>query len=132
MALHSFQLGTPRKRNQGLRIGTVRFLPRGVRAKDYARFDYFDVWLPTLAPSATLMASIRGKHPLAPQQWERFKSRYEAEMRRNTTSRQTIRVLGLLSKRAAVSIGCFCSDESFCHRSVLFSLLEKAAKGRFK
>lgn len=130
MALHKYQIGTPRRRNEGLRIGTVRFLPRGVQAKDYARLDYFDVWLPSLAPSAALMHSVRTLPPTA-QRWKRFADRYEAEMRRNTDSRQAIRVLGMLSTRTAIAIGCYCADESRCHRSLLFPLLRLAAKGGF-
>ncbi|MNC96722.1 hypothetical protein D3C83_141720 [compost metagenome] len=41
-------------------------------------------------------------------------------------SARTIEVLALLSREADFSVGCYCEDESRCHRSVLRELLAEA------
>ena len=118
------QLGTPRAKGEGLRLGTVRRPPRGVKTRDYARLDYYDAWLPELAPSAALIASSRSK-PLTDARWAQFARRYRAEMHRPPAQR----LLGLLAAPSAqtnLSVGCYCEDESRCHRSVLRELLEEA------
>ena len=123
----TFRIGTPRNSTEGLRIGTVRFLPRGVKKEDYARLDYFDVWFPLLAPSTELLkwlktADWRGDKV----RWSKFKERYVSEMKK-TDARQGIKLLAELSKSTPLSIGCYCEDESFCHRSILRELIQKAA-----
>ena len=55
MPLRVVRLGTPRHSGEGLRLGTVRRPPRGVKKEDYSRRDYFDIWLPELAPGAPLV-----------------------------------------------------------------------------
>src|SRR5687767_4854711 len=121
--LRTVRIATPRERNEGLRIGTVRFLPRGVSKKDYARLDYFDVWLPTLAPSADLLRTLK-QGSLATRT---FFARYRAEMK-HTDARQTIELLARLALRTPISIACYCEDETRCHRSVLFTLIRQAAR----
>lgn len=121
LQLRAVQLGAPRDPDEGLRIGTVRYLPRGVRKQDYARQDFFDVWLPTLAPSRELLAQV--KHEGLPV--SRFFARYRSEMS-ETEPRQTIELLAEMAKRTPISVGCYCEDESQCHRSVLAELIRQA------
>lgn|SRR5262249_32640503 len=127
MKLSTYQAGSPRKRGEGLRIGTVRFLPRGVRKKDYAKLDFFDVWLPILAPSRKLLGWLRGQE-LTPKISKQFFDRYKRELQSNTDARQVIQMLAELSKRTPLSIGCYCEDESQCHRHVLFKVIQEAVK----
>jgi uncharacterized protein YeaO (DUF488 family) len=127
VAVRVVRLGTPRLRGEGLRLGTVRRLPRGVRKADYAKRDYFDLWLPELAPSAKLF-SFAIKEALTSQRWRRFAAAYRREMAQPAPQR-LLAVLAALSRDASFSVGCYCEDESRCHRSVLRSLLaEHGAK----
>jgi uncharacterized protein YeaO (DUF488 family) len=129
LKLKLFQVGSPRRRGEGLRLGTVRFLPRGVFKKDYARLDYFDVWLPALAPSQKL---VRWAHDRDignnPADWRAFTQRYEREILGNTDSRQTLALVAPMAQRTPIAIGCYCAEEKRCHRSVLKRLIERAAK----
>ena len=111
------RLGTPRAKGEGLRLGTVRRPPRGVKKTDYARRDYYDVWLPDLAPSPKAIA-------LAHQDWKRFTSAYEREMKAPAAQR-LLGVLAALSRQTDFSVGCYCEDEQRCHRSILRRLLEQ-------
>ena len=124
MAVRTFRLGSPRTRGEGLRLGTVRFLPRGVRSEDYARLDLFDVWLPTLAPSPETMKAFRAGER-TPRDWKRFVAAYTVEMAK-TDARQVILVLAALSRTARFGVGCFCEEEARCHRSILIGLLAAA------
>jgi uncharacterized protein YeaO (DUF488 family) len=125
--LGTFRAGTPRKPREGLRVGTVRFLPRGVKKEDYARSDYFDIWFPLLAPSAELIKWFRsGEWRGDTARWSKFRQRYVSEMNK-TDPRQAINLLAELAKSSPISIGCYCEDESFCHRSILRELIHKAA-----
>ena len=109
-------------------MGTVRFLPRGVRKEDCARLNYFDVWFPLLAPSAELFKSLKtGKWSSEQVRWSKFRERYTAEMNK-THARQAIKLLAELSKATPLSIGCYCENESACHRSILRELIERAAQ----
>jgi uncharacterized protein YeaO (DUF488 family) len=124
MNLRTFRVGSPRKPGEGLRVGTVRFLPRGVKKEDYARLDYFDVWFPLLAPSAELLKWLKTRDwPDEKVRWSKFKQRYVVEMNK-TDARQAIKLLAHLSGPAPLSIGCYCEDESACHRSILRELIE--------
>ena len=125
MALRIVRLGTPRARDEGLRIGTVRRPPRGVKKDDYARRDYYDVWLPELAPAAALVAWAQSK-PWTEARWSAFARKYRAEMREPGAQR-LLALLAALSKHTNISVGCYCEDESRCHRSVLRELLAEAA-----
>jgi uncharacterized protein YeaO (DUF488 family) len=123
MSLRVVRLGTPREAGEGLRIGTVRRPPRGVPKSDYARLDYYDSWLPNLAPSAELMAWIKAEE-ITPARWKEFSRRYHAEMAR-PEAEHLIATLAALSKQANFSVGCYCEDKSRCHRSLLRGLLER-------
>jgi len=121
MAIRIVRLGTPRYPAEGLRLGTVRRPPQGVSKADYSRRDYFDMWLPDLAPSAALLTWARSK-PLTERHWQLFVRRYRGEMAR-PPARRLIVLLAALSAEADFSVGCFCHDELRCHRSVLRELL---------
>ena len=118
------RLGTPRTTHEGLRLGTVRRPPRGVRKSDYARLDYYDLWLPDLAPSAPLVSWALSK-PWTDARWAQYARRYRAEMRAPAAQR-LIALLAALSRQTDVSVGCYCADEARCHRSLLGALLEDA------
>jgi uncharacterized protein YeaO (DUF488 family) len=122
------RLGTPRAEGEGLRIGTVRRPPRGVPKKDFARRDFYDVWFPLLAPSLATMKMGLGAKSKA--DWRRFARKYTSEMAKPDASR-AIELLAALSKSSNFSVGCYCEDESRCHRSLLRALLrEKGAELR--
>jgi uncharacterized protein YeaO (DUF488 family) len=127
MRLHiqTTQAGSPRQRGEGLRIGAVRFLPRGVRKKDYARKNYFDVWLPSLAPSRPLLRRFLKSGMLVTT----FFRQYRKEME-NTEPRQVIKLLAKIAKRTPIAICCYCEDEQRCHRSVLIELIRKVNQSR--
>jgi uncharacterized protein YeaO (DUF488 family) len=127
MGIRTYQIGTHRKRGEGLRVGAVRFLPRGVKKQDYARLSLFDVWLPVLAPSRRLLRWAKGKSWNARTR-QTFFARYAREMEANTDSRQVIRFVAKASLRTPISVGCYCADETRCHRSVLLKLIRKARK----
>ena len=124
MPFRAVRLGSARQRGEGIRLGTVRHPPRGVRKADYARGDHFDLWLPELAPSAALLSWIRAK-PITPARWVVFARRYRREMAQPPASR-IIALLASLSRDASFSIGCYCADPSRCHRTVLAEVLSEA------
>jgi uncharacterized protein YeaO (DUF488 family) len=116
------RLGSDRFSGEGLRIGTVRRPPRGVPKSDYSSRNFYDVWLPTLAPSAETVKLAQNAQTKA--DWARFMKRYRAEMGR-PENRATLDLLAALSHHADFSVGCYCADESRCHRSVLRALLRE-------
>jgi uncharacterized protein YeaO (DUF488 family) len=121
MSIRVVQLGSPRKKGEGLRLGTVRWPPRGVPKSDYAKRDFYDVWLPILSPSPELV-----KKALAAQdakQWSAFRRRFRIEMNQ-PDARRTLDLLAALSHHANFSFGCYCQDEKRCHRAVLRELLK--------
>jgi uncharacterized protein YeaO (DUF488 family) len=120
MTLRIVRLGTPRLPQEGTRIGAVRRPPRGVRKERHAADDWFDVWYPDLAPSAELLS--QGKAALTAEAWSAFVRSFRAEIS-EPTPRRTLDLLAALSRDAHFSIGCYCEDESRCHRSVLRELL---------
>jgi uncharacterized protein YeaO (DUF488 family) len=124
MAIRVVRLGTARGRGEGLRLGTVRRPPRGVAKADYARRDFFDAWLPELAPSAPLV-SWATSEPWSDARWRRFARDYRREMSR-PPARHVIAALAALSRRANFSVGCYCEDDERCHRSLLRELLRTA------
>ena len=133
MPITAVQLGSPRLAGEGLRIGTVRRPPRGVRKSEYASRDYYDVWLPELAPSETLR-SWGMSRPWTGERWNAFARRYRAEMAAPAAAR-LLALLHALGKSASFSIGCYCEDQSRCHRSILLDLLTSgggATRGRKK
>ena len=124
MPIRVVQLGSSRAAGEGLRLGTVRRPPRGVKKEDFAKRDYFDLWLPDLAPSAPLFAFAKSA-PLTGQHWATYAKRYRAEMRAPAAER-LIALLAALSHSTSFSVGCYCGDESHCHRSLLRELLRDA------
>ena len=124
MAIRVVRLGTPRGRGEGLRIGTVRRPPRGVRKEDYGRRNFYDIWLPELAPSAPLVSWALSE-PWTPRRWTSYEKRYLREMSQ-PAARRLIALLAALSATSDFSIGCYCENESTCHRSILRRLLEQA------
>ena len=128
MAIRIVRLGTPRAPQEGLRIGTVRHPPRGVPKARFASEDWYDVWLPNLAPSAGLLKLAREARTDA--EWDGFLRGYRREMADPDRSR-VLDLLAALSRQANFSVGCYCADEGHCHRSVLRSLLaERGAEVR--
>lgn len=122
MAIRVVRLGTPRAENEGLRIGTVRRPPRGVPKGEFATRDFYDVWLPNLAPSEELLKA--GKAVDEARSWRAFARRYRSEMKRPEHGR-VLDLLAAMSHQANFSVGCYCENESRCHRSLLRELLRE-------
>jgi len=120
MTVRIVRLGSDRSPDEGLRIGTVRRPPRGVKKSEYASKNFYDVWLPTLAPSAGTVKLAQSAK--SEREWDRFMKRYRAEMA-TPESRATLDLLAALSHQTDFSVGCYCPEESRCHRSVLRALL---------
>jgi uncharacterized protein YeaO (DUF488 family) len=121
MTVRIVRLGSSRLPGEGLRIGTVRRPPRGVPAARFASDDWYDVWFPNLAPSLATMKLAQAAE--TDKQWAAFVRRFRAEMARPEASR-TLDLLAALSHSADLSVGCYCAEETHCHRSVLRALLE--------
>jgi uncharacterized protein YeaO (DUF488 family) len=123
MPLRIVRLGSARDPDEGVRFGTVRRPPRGVPRHRYASEDWYDVWLPNLAPSAALVKSAQhGSGDAAA--WKRFAARYRAEMARPENSR-VLDALAALSHQTNFSVGCYCEDPRRCHRSILRHILQQ-------
>jgi len=126
MAIRIVRLGSKRAPNEGLRIGTVRRPPRGVLKSRFSSGNWYDVWLPNLAPAPGTVKLGLGAE--TPRQWGAFVRRYHAEMATPDNSR-VLDLLAALSHGVNFSLGCYCEEESRCHRSVLRRLLlERGAK----
>jgi uncharacterized protein YeaO (DUF488 family) len=124
MAIRIVRLGTPRARGEGIRLGTVRRPPRGVRKEDYARRDFFDVWLPELAPSGPVVTWALSR-PWTDARWRLYTRRYLAQMRK-PPARHLVATLAALSRQTDFAIGCYCEDAARCHRTLLRDLLIEA------
>lgn len=122
MAIRIVQLGSPRAKNEGLRIGTVRRPPRGVPKTEFASRDFYDVWLPELAPSEELVKL--GQGAATEKDWIAFAKRYRTEMKRPEAER-LLTLLATLSLQTDLAVGCYCPDEMRCHRAVLRNLLKE-------
>lgn len=122
MPIRIVRLGTPRAGGEGLRLGTVRRPPRGVAKAEFASRDYYDVWLPNLAPSAELVAL--GLSADNAKDWAAFSRKYRSEMNQPDAS-HLLDTLAALSHQTSFAMGCYCEDESRCHRSLLRGLLEQ-------
>ena len=127
LKLSTFRIGDQPKRSQGLRIGTARLPPRGVPKSQWKSGGYFDVWLPTVAPSRKLLSWIKQRDINNPATRRAFFQRYERELLGNAEARQTLQLLAEIAQRTPISIGCFCPDESRCHRSRLRLIIERIA-----
>jgi uncharacterized protein YeaO (DUF488 family) len=114
------RLGSPRKPNEGVRLGTVRRPPRGVPKTQIAKRDFYDVWLPNLAPSPELLAF--GRRSTDERSWKTFERRFRAEMNKPDAAR-VLDLLAALSRQTHFSFGCYCENEERCHRSILKALL---------
>ena len=126
MALRVVRLGSPRTRTEGVRLGTVRRPPRGVPKSEHASRDFYDLWLPDLAPSEGLVKLAL--HAADERAWSTFVKRYRNEMKRPEAAR-LLALLAALSQSADFSVGCYCAEENRCHRSVLKALLlERGAR----
>jgi uncharacterized protein YeaO (DUF488 family) len=123
VAIRVIRLGTPRIKGEGTRIGTVRRPPRGVPKSEFASQNWYDVWYPNLAPSPDTMKLGLAAETL--KEWNAFTRKYRAEMATPENSR-SIELLAVLSRDSNFSVGCYCEDESHCHRSVLRELLAEA------
>ena len=124
MAIRVVRLGTSRAAGEGLRLGTVRRLPRGVKKEDYSRRDFFDAWMPELAPSAELVDYIM-ENPADKMRWKSFQAKYRREMAQ-PERRRLIEMLARLSAETSFAIGCYCEDPKRCHRSVLAAIFREA------
>ena len=127
LQLSTFRIGSPAKPGEGLRIGATRRPPRGVTKDRWVADGYFDVWLPALAPSAELLGELKKYDFDNPARRQAFFDRYERELLSNAESRQTVEFVAQIATRTPISIGCFCEDESRCHRSRLFKILKEHA-----
>ena len=122
MTIRVVRLGSPRERNEGLRIGTVRRPPRGVRKEDYASKNIYDVWFPNLSPSEALLKEASPLHD--EKSWKAFKRKFLAEMK-SPEAKRDLDLFAAFSHQTNFAIGCYCKDESRCHRSILRELLEQ-------
>jgi uncharacterized protein YeaO (DUF488 family) len=122
MAISIVRLGSSRKSGEGLRIGTVRRPPRGVPKAEFAKRNFYDVWLPNLSPSAELVASAQVAED--ERAWNQFKRAFRAEMAKPDASR-VLDLLAALSHQSDFSVGCYCENEAHCHRSVLREILSE-------
>jgi uncharacterized protein YeaO (DUF488 family) len=120
MAIRIVRLGTPRAKDEGLRLGTARRPPRGVRKENYAKENYFDVWFPDLAPSAPLVSWALSE-PWTDRRWAQYEKRYRREMAAPERQR-LLEVLARLSHQADFSVGCYCERGDRCHRAILRDL----------
>lgn len=127
LKLKTFQIGAPPKRGEGLRLGVTRRPPRGIPRARWQLDGFFDVWLPSVAPSADLLRRAKDLDFDDVSARQRFFRAYEREMQA-TEARQTIALLAALAMRTPIAIGCHCGDESRCHRSILRQLIEDAVK----
>lgn len=122
MTVHIVQLGSQRRSDEGLRLGTVRRPPRGVKKTQYAVRNFYDVWFPNLAPSEEL---LKASFPVEDdKQWRSFKRKFLAEMKRADASKD-LDLLAALSHHTNLAVGCYCADEDYCHRSILRELLTR-------
>lgn len=122
MAIRVVRLGSPRTSGEGLRLGTVRRPPRGVPKSEHASRDFYDVWLPDLAPSEDLVKEAL--HAPDDRAWRNFVRKYRAEMKRPGPARLLV-LLAALSQQTNFSVGCYCAEEARCHRSILRELLQE-------
>ena len=129
MSVRIVRLGTPRHREEGTRIGTVRRPPRGVPKAEFASGDWYDVWYPNLSPTPELvkraLAAQADLSAAGEKEWAAFTRGFRAEMKQPENAR-TIELLAVLSQQSNFSVGCYCENEARCHRSILRELLRDA------
>jgi uncharacterized protein YeaO (DUF488 family) len=128
LKITTYRVGSPRKRGEGLRIGTIREWPRGLKKQDQAE-EHFDLWFPLLSPSRKLRQWLNVD---LDKRWELFVERYKREMTRKTDSRQALILVAKMAEKMTVSVGCSCEDERYCHRSILLKLIRRAGTKKFQ
>ena len=117
------RIGDAKGRGEGVRLGTVRLLPRGVKKADYSRRNLFDVWLPEVSPTRELVAYAQAR-PWTDARWAAYEKRYLREMRR-PHAQHVIALLAKLGRQTNFSICCYCENPYRCHRSILGELLRE-------
>ena len=129
MAIRIVRLGSPRLEGEGVRLGTVRRPPRGVPKTEFAKRDFYDVWLPQLSPSLPLMKAAQAAQKSGDERdWQAFVRQFRKELA-TPDAAHALDLLSALSQQTDLAIGCYCEDEAHCHRSVLRALLsERGAK----
>ena len=133
LKIKSVQLGSTRQRGEGLRIGTVRRLPQRVAKADYAKDNWFDLWFPIVAPSKGLLEWFQDPERVdSSKHFKTFLAKYERELLKDSERRQALILLAEMAKKTPISIGCYCEDEKFCHRSTLLKLIKTAATAKFQ
>jgi uncharacterized protein YeaO (DUF488 family) len=106
-----------------LRIGTVRRPPRGVPKSDFAKRDFYDVWLPLLSPDQDLVkTALKAQHDHDEKAWAVFTRKFRAELKK-TEAAHVLDLLAALSHHTHLAVGCYCEDEAWCHRSILRAVL---------
>jgi uncharacterized protein YeaO (DUF488 family) len=123
LRVSTYRIGSPRRKGEGLRVGTVRLPARGVRKSEYAKRDLFDVWLPLVAPGRELLKSYNAGKKTSAQLFRAYK----AEMK-EPAARHTIELLAAIAREMPIAVGCYCEDESRCHRKVLIELIRAAGR----
>ena len=122
MSIRVVRLGSEREAHEGIRIGTARRPPRGVRKERLAADNWYDVWLPQLAPSAELVHE--GLQAKSEKEWTSFARKYRREMS-TPDNVHLLETLAALSHATNFSVGCYCAEEAHCHRSILRELLRE-------
>ena len=125
MGIRIVRLGSPRATGEGPRLGTVRRPPRGVKKADYASLDFFDVWLPELSAPSNELFSWARRQAVTARRWQQFETCYRREMQA-PAARHLVETLAALSHQSSFSVGCYCEDETRCHRGPLRELLAAA------
>jgi len=125
--LTTYRIGTPAAAGQGLRLGVTRRPPRGVPKARWVADGLFDVWVPALAPSAELLKKIHAVKDPDERAFTRFFDAYERELLGSAEGRGLVELLALVALRTPLAIGCFCEDESRCHRSRLARMIRQYA-----
>jgi len=124
MTIRIVRLGSPRAEGEGLRIGTVRRPPRGVRKEDFAARDFYDVWFPNLSPTDELVKEAQAAQASNDDKaWAAFARKFVADLKQPAASRE-LDLLAALSHQTNLAIGCYCEDERHCHRSILREQLQ--------
>jgi uncharacterized protein YeaO (DUF488 family) len=127
LRLSTFEIGTPRKRGQGLRVGATRWPPHGVPKSRWTRDGYFDLWFPALAPSLRLLGRFKSRDWNDAAVRKSFFDSYERELLSASVGRQAVEFVARVAERTPVSIGCYCGNEARCHRSRLFKIIKRYA-----
>ncbi len=103
----------PRVPEDGLRVLTTRYWPRGIRREKVDRY------LPILGPSRELLQAYKA----SAIDWQEFKIRYLREIENQQASEEIGR-LTALAGAATVTVMCVCKDDSECHRRLIKESIE--------